>query len=123
MDNDPAEGRVEGVPPSPPALRPETLEMIYGPLPVRVQSRATFHENGNAWAIMARVSEGLKRAGATREERDEYMRDSMSGDYDHLLRTAMRYTAPDVVKIMLEMMASAEEFEERLKEVTDEQDG
>jgi hypothetical protein len=48
-------------------------------------------EDGNAYAIMGRVSAALKRAGASPEEIKEYMDESMSGDYDNLLRTAMKW--------------------------------
>jgi hypothetical protein len=46
-------------------------------------------KNGNAFAIMNRVEEALRKEGYTREEIAEYKRESMSGDYDHLLRVAM----------------------------------
>lgn len=45
-------------------------------------------EDGNAFAIMGRVQSALRRAGATKEQLDEYYKESTSGDYDHLLRTA-----------------------------------
>lgn len=48
-------------------------------------------EDGNAFAIMARVQEALRKAGATKEDIDTYLSESMSGDYDNLLRTAMDY--------------------------------
>jgi len=48
-------------------------------------------EDGNAFAIMGKVSKALKRAGADKEFIDEYLRKSMSGDYDHLLSIAMEY--------------------------------
>lgn len=47
--------------------------------------------DGNAFAIMGSVKQALRRAGATREEIDQYVSDSMSGDYDNLLRTAMEW--------------------------------
>ena len=47
--------------------------------------------DGNAFAIMGAVSKALKKAGATAEEVQEYMNESMSGDYNNLLRTAMRW--------------------------------
>jgi ribosomal protein S9 len=47
--------------------------------------------DGNAFAIMGAVSKALKKAGATAEEVEEYMNESMSGDYNNLLRTAMRW--------------------------------
>lgn len=46
-------------------------------------------EDGNAFAIMGAVKKGLRRAGATAEEQKQYMDESMSGDYDNLLRVAM----------------------------------
>jgi hypothetical protein len=48
-------------------------------------------QDGNAWSIMARVSDALEKAGATAEEVSEYLRESKSGDYDHLLRTAVEW--------------------------------
>ncbi len=47
--------------------------------------------DGNAFAIMGAVSKALRKAGATSEEVEQYMNESMSGDYDNLLRTAMRW--------------------------------
>jgi len=40
---------------------------------------------------MAQVQKALKKVGATREDIDTYLEESMSGDYDNLLRTAMKY--------------------------------
>ena len=48
-------------------------------------------EDGNAFVIMGKVSRALKSAGATKEEVDQYMDESMSGDYDNLLRVAMEW--------------------------------
>lgn len=48
-------------------------------------------EDGNAYSIMGKVSRALKSAGATKEEQDQYMNESMSGDYDHLLRVATQW--------------------------------
>lgn len=48
-------------------------------------------EDGNAMAIMSRVSKALKNAGVPKEEIDLYLQESMSGDYDNLLRTAMKW--------------------------------
>ena len=50
-------------------------------------------EDGNAFAIMARVIKGLKSAGVSAEEIAQYQQESMSGDYDNLLRTAMRWVS------------------------------
>lgn len=48
-------------------------------------------QDGNAFAIMGSVQKALKQAGATKEDIDTYLSESMSGDYDNLLRTAMKY--------------------------------
>jgi hypothetical protein len=47
--------------------------------------------DGNAFAIMGAVQRKLKQAGASKEELDQYLAESMSGDYDHLIRTAMNW--------------------------------
>lgn len=44
--------------------------------------------DGNAFAIMASVRSALRRAGATDAELSLYAEESMSGDYDNLLRVA-----------------------------------
>lgn len=46
-------------------------------------------EDGNAYAIMGAVRRGLRKAGATPEQIQQYQTESMSGDYDNLLRVAM----------------------------------
>lgn len=48
-------------------------------------------QDGNAFAIMSRVQATMRRAGVPKEELDEYLKESMSGDYDNLLRTAMKW--------------------------------
>jgi hypothetical protein len=47
--------------------------------------------DGNAFAVMGAVKSALKKAGASKEELDQYLADSMSGDYDNLLRVAMEW--------------------------------
>ena len=47
--------------------------------------------DGNAFAIMAAVKKAIVAAGATPEQITQYTMDSMSGDYDNLLRTAMKW--------------------------------
>lgn len=41
--------------------------------------------DGNAYAIMAYVSECMRREGMSREEIEEYKERAKDGDYDHLL--------------------------------------
>ena len=47
--------------------------------------------NGNAFAIIGRVRDALKKAGADNEYVRRYMDEAMSGDYDHLLGVTMDY--------------------------------
>ena len=47
-------------------------------------------KDGNAFAIMGAVSLAL-RDHATPEEINQYREESMSGDYDNLLQTAMKW--------------------------------
>ena len=44
--------------------------------------------DGNAFAIMASIRSALKSAGANEAEISLYTQESMSGDYDNLLRVA-----------------------------------
>jgi len=50
-------------------------------------------EDGNAYAIMGRVSRALREADVPQAEIDLYLEESMSGDYDNLLRTAVKWVA------------------------------
>jgi hypothetical protein len=55
-----------------------------------IKVQLTGHD-GNAFAIMGRVSKALKMDGVSQEEVEEYQKESMSGNYDHLLQTATRW--------------------------------
>ena len=48
-------------------------------------------EDGNAFFIIGRVSKALRRAGVSTAEIDEFAKDAMSGDYDRVLQTAMKW--------------------------------
>jgi len=48
-------------------------------------------EDGNAFSILGRVKEALRRAGADKEYIDKYLNAATSGDYDHLLVVSMEY--------------------------------
>lgn len=52
-------------------------------------------QDGNAFAILSRVQRALRRAGAPQEDVDAFLEEAMSGDYDHLLQTVMRWVAVD----------------------------
>lgn len=46
--------------------------------------------DGNAFSVMGAVTNALRRAGH-RDVVDEFRREAVSGDYDHLLQTCMRW--------------------------------
>lgn len=48
-------------------------------------------EDGNALAIMGRVTHTMRRAGLTSEEIDQFRAQCLGGDYDDLLRTVMKW--------------------------------
>ena len=48
-------------------------------------------QDGNAFSIMGRVKKALFRAGADKEYIDQYLSETTSGDYDHLLVVSMEY--------------------------------
>lgn len=47
--------------------------------------------DGNAGSIMGRVVGAMQEAGLPASERNGYRREAMSGTYDDLLRTTMRW--------------------------------
>ncbi len=48
-------------------------------------------QDGNAFAIMAKVSKALRSNDVAESEVEQYLAESMEGDYDSLLRTAMSW--------------------------------
>jgi hypothetical protein len=47
--------------------------------------------DGNAFAVLGKISAALKKAGVPKDERDEFFNEAMSGDYNHLIGTAMQW--------------------------------
>jgi hypothetical protein len=47
--------------------------------------------DGNAFAILGKVTKALRRAGVDAAEIDAFTTDATSGDYDHLLATVMQW--------------------------------
>ena len=47
--------------------------------------------DGNAFSVMGAVRKALKRAGVEQAEVDGFTAEATAGDYDHLLRTCMRW--------------------------------
>ena len=52
-------------------------------------------EAGTASAILGRVTKAMTYAGKSRAERDEFLREATSGDYDNLLAVVMRTVTVD----------------------------
>lgn len=48
-------------------------------------------EEGNAFVIISNVRKEMTKAGLTKEQVKEFLDEAMSGDYDHLLRTCVKY--------------------------------
>ena len=48
-------------------------------------------EDGNAFFIIGKVRKALRDSGASSEYINQFMEDSMSGDYDHVLQTVFKY--------------------------------
>ena len=47
--------------------------------------------NGNAFSIIGAVRKALRKGGATPEQIEEFQAEAMSGDYDHVLQTCMKW--------------------------------
>ena len=45
--------------------------------------------DGNAWALIGRVSQALRRGGQSKEFIDAFVKEATSCDYYHLLATVM----------------------------------
>jgi hypothetical protein len=52
-------------------------------------------EDGNAFAIMGRVTRAMRKGGISDQEIDNFRKEAMSGDYDNLLRTVMAWVQTD----------------------------
>ena len=46
-------------------------------------------EDGNAFAVLGRVKQALRKAKVSKAEQDEFIAEATSGDYNHLLATVM----------------------------------
>ncbi len=46
--------------------------------------------DGNAWALMGKVTQALRKAGRA-DLVEPFRKEAMSGDYTHLLATCMEY--------------------------------
>ena len=48
-------------------------------------------QDGNAFAILGRVTKALRRADVPSDEIAAFQKEATAGDYDHLLQTCMRW--------------------------------
>ena len=51
--------------------------------------------DGNAFAILGNCQKAARQAGLTKDQIDEFVNEAMTGDYDHLLQTCMKYFEVD----------------------------
>jgi hypothetical protein len=82
-----------------------TLEAEGGVLYPEVKAVRLVGEDGNAFAIMARVTNAMRKAKLDQKVIDDYVQEAMSGDYNNLLYTTMTYVrvAPPMVCSVCEM--------------------
>lgn len=59
--------------------------------PTKLAKVKLIGNDGNAFAIMGACMREGRKAGYTKEQLDQYQKESMSGDYDNLLCTAMKW--------------------------------
>lgn len=59
--------------------------------PAKLAKVKLIGNDGNAFAIMVACKVAGRKAGYTKEQLDAYMKESMSGNYDNLLCTAMKW--------------------------------
>ena len=52
-------------------------------------------EDGNAFAILGRVEQALRRAGVDKDERKAFQDEATESDYNHLLQTVMAWVLVD----------------------------
>ena len=50
-------------------------------------------EDGNAFFIIGRVGAAMRQAGVPNADIDAFRKDAMSGDYDNVLQTVMRWVS------------------------------
>jgi hypothetical protein len=67
-------------------LRKEPLKPKYPHVKVQLVGR-----DGNAFAILGRVTKAMRKHGVEKSEIDAFMQEATAGDYNHLLATTMRW--------------------------------
>ena len=67
-------------PPGPVVAKPEKLARV-----------KLVGQDGNAFNLLGLCKRAGQKAGYSKEQLDAFMNEAMSGDYDHLLRTCMKW--------------------------------
>ena len=49
------------------------------------------NQDGNAFLLIGRIKQALRRAGADKEYINKYLQEATSGDYDNLLVVSMQF--------------------------------
>lgn len=57
-----------------------------------IKVQLTGHD-GNAFSVLGRVCEAMRRAKVSREDIAAFQKEAMSGDYDHLLKTCTHWVS------------------------------
>lgn len=52
-------------------------------------------QDGNAFLIIGKTARALRAGGVPREEIEQFQKEAMGGNYDHLLQTVMRWVSVD----------------------------
>jgi hypothetical protein len=68
------------------AKQADTTEPKYPHVKVQLVGK-----DGNAFAILGRVTQAMRRHGVEKLEIDAFMQEATSGDYNDLLATAVRW--------------------------------
>lgn len=64
------------------------METVERPKPVKVK---LIGKDGNAFALLAECNRAAKKAEWSNKQIDAFMDEAMSGDYNHLLATCMKW--------------------------------
>ena len=65
-------------------------ELLTMPKHPEIEVRLT-GTDGNAFAVLGHVSKALRRGGVDRDQINAFLEEATDGDYNHLLRTCMRW--------------------------------
>ncbi len=59
------------------------------PLFPQIIVNLTDEVDGNAFAVVGHVKEALRQNGVKPEDQREFIKEALSGDYDHMIQTVM----------------------------------